>query len=226
MAAYPIDEDRLSQIENAISTSVEQLQKVQRDFSKPNHSISTVSDLRKYLHSEFGLDNPKDLSGLILFMQGIHVRNSMDMDQVVTAIGESFGDWDLSDDFLKNWEIKKSIVAEIASSPIVKYVSKRAELFYRNHAHIHDLRIISEIRPVLDEDRKTISEFILFSKLHLTYSTPSENETYLELPIGLDELQRFQKEIEVALNKANVIQEELSKSVGRPTTPYVRRQRS
>lgn len=225
MAAYPLDENRIQQIDNALSTSFDQLQNIRTSFSKPNHNVSTVSELTKLLTSEFGLENPKDLSGLLLFLQGVHVRNSIALDEVVSSIEEGFRDWDLPKELLKNWANKRDTIRDIASSPVVKYVSKKTELYYRYSYHIHDFRIISELRPVMDEDRKSISEFILFNRLHLTYSNPAEREAYLELPIGLDELRRLQAEIEVALSKANVIQQELSKSIGRSTTPYTKRQR-
>ena len=182
----------------------------------------TLNELRESLSKKFNVEHPRDLSGVFLFLQ-IPISTGVSTVSFIETLDEGLSDWELPDEFVENWNKKKEIISKISDTPLVRYISKKNELYYRHEHHIHDLRIISDLRPVLSDERDEISEFILFNKLFISYSDPNESETYLELPIGVDELMRLQKQINVALDKTNVIQGELRKKIGRETTVFTRR---
>lgn len=226
MAAYPLDQNRVEQIGNASETALEQLTRIRSALQSPNSKITTLGELREAFQIDYNVEHPKDLSGLLVFLHASFNRNNIPIETLIASIDEGLQDWDVPADFISEWDRKKSIIAEISNTPVVRYISKKSELTYRHRSHIHDFRIISELRPVLNDDRKSISEFILLNRLHLIISDPSEHETYLEVPVGIDDLRRLHVEIEAALDKADVIQDDLSKA-GKSyrTTLYSKRQR-
>jgi hypothetical protein len=82
------------------------------------------------------------------------------------------------------------------------------------------MRVVTDIRPILSEQRDKIDGAIVRNTFFLTYSDGEENEKVLELAIARGEMERLREELDRALKKTALVGSTIQDSLAVPSIVY------
>ncbi len=83
------------------------------------------------------------------------------------------------------------------------------DLYHDVRYHIHDIRVVTDLKPVFNEARSAIGCFIIHNVLTITYSDPFEGEQQVAITLDMEELGLLKDECERAILKTKTAQAEL-----------------
>jgi hypothetical protein len=144
------------------------------------------------------------------------VENSVDMPvYILTAaigLGLASRGWDAEE--LGAWEEREEVVQDALGrltedSPLM-ISAKTSALAYARQNVLHRSRIISDIRPIFNEDATDIKSMIVTHSLVLYYSGGDRDQQELHLTMDWNDLKRLKLECERAELKGELIVNRLS----------------
>jgi hypothetical protein len=211
MRSFPITKSREKGISSLCTIKIELLAALQRDFLSQRTYALSVEEIAVLLKNHLTRSEADAVSSFLLGMRRNADRYKSSGADVIGAVtvGLREAGWDEAQ--LQSWQERQTILAEIIDSPYLKIAAKASTLYYLHSKHIHSMRIITELRPIFDDDRATILSYIIKNQLHLVVSDKNEKEDHYEIPIGIDELQVLQSEIDNAIKKTEGLKNEIEK---------------
>lgn len=162
-----------------------------RTFSKalPSQAASTLAEFLTSIQrwSQFHEVTPRDV--LDALADGFRVDGWTQLDK-------------------DSWQTIRSTIEEIVDDRRLIVLTKASDLYYSHQFHLHSFKIISDLRPVLDDRRSEIIAMFCMNTLQITYSDGAENETSAFISLDIEEMIRLKGEIEVAIAKTKKLGEE------------------
>ena len=118
-----------------------------------------------------------------------------------------------SDTDFKKWESVASIFKSIFELPVVRLAAKALDLSYE-HSHLWQrARIITDIRPIFDDEAKQIQGTVVSHKFLLRYDD-LEGEHLLSFSVDENDIESLIKQCERALRKAQTAKIQLEEKAG------------
>jgi hypothetical protein len=146
-------------------------------------------------------------------MRGIPTDKTLD---ALTVGLQRFG-W--PPDKLEKWERHKQALDRILSSEPISLISKIADLALTHDNHLHEAKILTEMRPVFDDSRGKIRAFIVYNELMLFYHD-SDKERALTISLSIEDLEALKAGVDNALKKTQIAREFADNAIGTETVVY------
>ncbi len=198
---------RSEEIENLSSLNSSTWEGLLSDLSNADPSPLTLEELSNILAERVGERDGGILAKTLISLRRLADQESVDVDVVLDAMTRGLVKFGWKNVKIKKWNAIVSYFRQIIEHDATEIVAKSSDLYYSNINHIHDMKIISDLRPIFDAKRDNITAFITTNYLFLTYSDRYENEETIQLAIGLTELEHLKEEIENALKKSQSLDE-------------------
>lgn len=105
-------------------------------------------------------------------------------------------------------------------SELVKMTAKSSDLFYKHAWHLHELKFVTDMRPVLNLGRDKVSAVILKNTLVLIYSDGGETEKTIEIAVGDDEISEIARQANSAIEKTKLLKNVVDQKLEVPSKVY------
>jgi hypothetical protein len=115
-----------------------------------------------------------------------------------------------STEVFASWLQTIPYLKKIVESDFVKVAAKASELYYLHDKHLHEIRVVTDIRPVFSPDASMIISGIIKNVLILEISDRYEDEELLQVAIGVDEMRRLREQIDRAIAKTELLKDGFS----------------
>jgi hypothetical protein len=172
-----------------------------------------VSSLARELAAEVEIvgleetDWERIIRNVLIPLNQVRAEARWEPEQVVSAISESLADQDdesFDGDYRHKWEDLRDRFRELfAPDTYFSLLSKAIELFVSRPAILLDLKMLTEIRPVYNDDATEKTADILTNTLVLRYQEGGEART-LHVAMDLDDLCALSRELERVRQKNDV----------------------
>lgn len=219
MKPYPITEKRSSELAKIRDVKAESLRTLVNDLASAEPVIS-VEAFTLLLQKRSNEEQSQALSTFLVGMRRNADGRKINGEEMIEAISAGLKESKWTTAQLDAWAERAPFLARLLEAKVLKVVVKASYLYYNHPQHFHDLRIITDVLPVFDEDRTQIISYIIKNKLHMVISDTKENEDHTEIPIGIDDLHGLKREIDIALSKTTKLATDLSKQSKVPTRTY------
>jgi hypothetical protein len=199
-----ITEQRASELEILAELSAEQIATLRKKLEGRGENFTRHTDLLDIIRSEVEEKKADNLLRHVLSLRRFADFRKAPVADVVDALIaglEKFG-WPLEK--LERISKNRADLIELMQLGIVHNSYKLADLYYDHPHHLHNIAILSEMRPAFDEARKSIGAMIIYSSLNIVYSDKSEDEVSLSIALKRDEIEHLRAECEKALQKLDV----------------------
>lgn len=141
-------------------------------------------------------------------------------DEVFERVTFGLQEYGWDDDRLRAWDEIRAPLHAIVIDPNIELVVKTSDLYYKHKFHLHDSRVITDIRPVLNDERNDIDAAIIKNTFILDYSDGDETDCTLEINLTFEDLKQIRDEIERAISKTEVIQRLSEHRLGVPAIVF------
>jgi hypothetical protein len=170
--------------------------------------ILTIGELRREIKGGVSQAN-RELTKQIIALRRYGSKRGVAPDEVLNRLEAGLRHYGWDSEKLGLLTKIRGTIEKILSNESVYLTVKTGELYYDFAAHLHDARIVTDVRPVFDADRDVIKRAIAFSVLKIAYSDQLENEGQLEIVLTLEELEALRIECKRAIKKLNVVSAEI-----------------
>lgn len=207
MRPLKVNKARSDELERLLAISRKSWRDLLDGLTQADPGPLTVDELSRVLSAKVGADDGATLAATAISLQRLARQERVDPGIVLDALTQGllrFG-WDSKK--IKKWDSIRSHLVDVIGHEATDVVAKSSDLFFRHAHHIHEIKIISDLRPVFSADRSDVVAFITQNVMSITYSNPHEKEDVLELSIGMDELENLRDEVEAALGKSRKLDE-------------------
>ena len=220
MRPLPIDQDRSEDLMSLCELGREKLESVHLALSQTNAKFLRLEHFSSFLSKVLNENNAVEVSAWAVQLRRIADRRQNSVDEVLTALVEGLEEYGWSAaDIAKLKDILPPL-RKIITSSNVELVIKSSDLYYLHTYHMHDARIVTDIRPVLSDNRSEIEAAIVKNLFVIRYSDGLEEDKNLEIVLSYEEMKRIRSEFDRALAKTEVIKKLVSEKLNVPTMVY------
>ncbi|ASJ71087.1 hypothetical protein IMCC3135_04870 [Granulosicoccus antarcticus IMCC3135] len=197
-----------SDIREILVLSDEQLSSLALSLNNDDSKILSRADLRKHLQTQ--LTGEHELLGQVL--ESFLIKTAKLVSDVVSKDSqfsaslikdvierefEASKNNDLVERFLATWPTLEAMMC----SDVVRLVEKSIRLTFDQSDILTDARIITDIRPVYDDDREIIERALIVQTMRIDYYNSGRKKT-LSLALDNADLMRLKECVEKAMSKA------------------------
>ena len=147
----------------------------------------------------------------LLSLHGLQRQLNLDSEEIfgglTSGLQESSGD----KSEVARWESVSAIFRELFELPIVRISAKALDLSYQHSHLLQRSQIITDIRPLFDNEATTIQGTIISHKFLLRYDD-IEGEHLLSLAVDEKDLKSLIKQCQRALQKSEVVKKRLEQA--------------
>ena len=122
--------------------------------------------------------------------------------EILVAVNSKESDSNWSSEETDRWRSLEGVFIELLSMPNFRIVTKAAALLYEYNNSLQDLKIVTDVRPIFDDDAEELVGAIIFHTLTLNYITLEGNSQSFSITIDQNDLLKFRNESDRALKKA------------------------
>ena len=176
--------------------------------------------LRRTIASSIG-DNPAEALEGILFNLALGQRRTppYDGETVLANFDANFATVALSEKDRLAWVQCRPIIGQILLSPNVQIVAKATDLAIDFSCLCIANRIITDVRPIFDEERNNIVGTAITQTLRMDYTTPSGDESTISIALDERDIKALFNSCKDALAKAEKSRKMIEES-GRETIMF------
>ena len=192
----------------AIKEITEEIKKKEPVILEPSQLYETLINLTP--GSAFDKEN---IANLIVGLYNIRRKSDIEIEDLLKSLKEAVLSDDLSEEERSRWDSAEPVLGELLSIQSIGSAVKAIDLSY-DYANIcRGAKIITDIRPVFDEEPSDIIASIISYCLRLNYESRDGIES---LSIALDEqdIMNLKKNCERALKKGKIAKEFMEKKGG------------
>jgi hypothetical protein len=143
----------------------------------------------------------------LLGLQSMIRHKRIGPEEAVKAVREALQSADpkWTDAELRRWDALEQDFQALISSPAVRRVSVTLELTYEYENLLQSARIVTDIRPMFNEDVSAIEGAVISHTLRVRYDS-AEGDHSLSLAMDQNDIKDLQRQCERALQKATAAQ--------------------
>jgi hypothetical protein len=220
MKPLSISDQRIKDFELFATLTAAQLLDAKQAVAGSNTYMMTVDELTERLKPALGQDAAQKLSTHVVSLSRIISDTDESVDEVIGALTEGLK--------RKGWDTGKfkaddgffSILRELASDEKFKVAAKASDLYYQHSLHLHQLKIITDLRPVFDGERQEVVGMICKNVLHIQYADGLEKEQSTEITIGIDDLEKLVRDAKAAIEKSKISEDLVTNKLKLPIRTY------
>lgn len=220
MRTIPVTNSRAKDIEQLFAVTNVQWDELLEKLQRQTTAMLTVDELAAVLASVVGESSGETLSKIVVSLRRLADRYGVRPQTILDALEQGLKKFEWNTDKLDKWSKIKNPIDQIMSSAAVVVTTKASELYYRHANHLHDLKIVTDIRPIFSEDRSAVIGAITKNVLSIHFSDSFEKESSLELVISLDDLANLQAESASAIAKTEKLKTLVVDKLGIQNRPF------
>jgi hypothetical protein len=212
-----LSETQLSDLRLITQLSESQLHSVLARLSEPTRILMSQEEVRR-IFSEAIPDHPRLVDALVrqvLALAGLQFRFGTPHAELLSALRTSL-DGKLELQSIDAWNRIDGVFGELVRSQPIRNVVKSLELTYDYANLIHSTNVITDIRPIFDDEAEVVLGSVVSFTLSLSYRN-GNNEHSLNLAFDAEEIQRLLDQCGRALKKAETARRHFSDAQGKKT---------
>lgn len=152
-----------------------------------------------------GVEKAETLYRVLFGLAAVHRRRFEDVSELLDAVTPS--EWD--DKQRTNWQNCRPALQRLPMAEPVILATKALDLSYDVERACVGLRIVTDIRPVFDQNRNTIAGTTIRQTLRLEYTGVDGNTNSISVGLDADDVSRLKQLCEEAMQKISVVKEKL-----------------
>lgn len=220
MKPLTISTSRISDFDTLSETEAEVFSQLSKQLDGATGTFLSLDDLINSLATKA---NPEVAELMVLHatsVQRLSSESGESVDEVIGALkaGLQTSGWD-EEKITSCYAIFQTLKT-FASSEKLIVASKASDLLFLTKWHLHNWRIVTDLRPVFDGKRDAIAGMLCTNAIHISYSDGSENDNTLQIPVGIDDLEKLLSEVRSALEKTRKLENEISNKFKIPSKVY------
>jgi hypothetical protein len=207
--ALAVNEDRAAEIIALMNMPEAEFKNLERLIGKDSKVSSEFS--RK-------LEDPAVRS--LISLRRFSDRRNADPADVVEALEEGLRKFGWDEGKLDQFKKRKGAIASILKLDALHTAQRVLSAYHDVHFHLHNIAISTELKPIVNAERATIEDFILYNILKIIYSDGYENEHEVNVTLELEELQELKTECELAQKRTSAIESQLKEKMNAATITF------
>ncbi|MGN8096210.1 hypothetical protein [Methylobacterium sp. 22177] len=220
MDALPISEARSREFTELTKLGAARLDLVRNRLSSCGEKFLKLEQLSEFLSAFLEQDEALRVASSAISLRRTADRLQVSVDELLDALTNGLHEAGWSKENLDNWaQILPQLRAIITDSNIELAV-KTSDLYYKHRYHVHEARVITDVRPVLNDERTDLEVAIIKNTFMVEYSDGNEDDLYFEVNLSYEDLKRLRGEIERAISKTELIQRLIEKKMNVPSIIY------
>ena len=196
----------------------DKLQRVIEQIGGLDHPLD-VGELEAAIESEVGKDTAIEFLQQLLGISGLARHRDLQSEEVFEGLTRGLrdvsGDLRWSKKELQEWEGLKDQIVLLLGLTQVHVVSKALSLSYDYENLLQNIRILTDIRPVFDEERERFEGAVISQTLRVRYDSGNRTHT-LSLAIDAKDLEHLRRSCELAAKKAEHARRAVEEKMGIP----------
>jgi len=220
MRPLPVTKSRASDFSAICAVGGKKLQDVQNALARSTERFLRLEQLSAFLSSHLDEKSAVALARVALSLRRFIDKTGCTPAMAFASLREGLKDFGWAEAQMATWDTVSGPLRAIVEDQNIEFATKASDLYYRNAYHIHEMRVVTDIRPVLSEERDRIDGAIIRNTFFLTYSDGDENEKVLELAIARGEMERLRDELDRALKKTVLIDTTIKAALALPSIVY------
>lgn len=220
MSKISINESRRKDLDEIYNLGPKLHESISTSIINAQNVCFNIKDL-----TEFFADVAGEMVATKIALNFVSFRRYADNDEVsdndlISYIRDSLQSSGWGDDRLETSNSFFSMLRTALSSELIRVATKSSYLFYQHAWHLHELSIITDLRPVFAPTRDSVKGMIVKNTLILTYSDGNEAEKKIEIAVGQDDLETIAKQAKSAISKSDILQNLVRESIKLPSKTY------
>lgn len=166
-----------------------------------------TSDLRRHLRDAVG-DQAAVIAPQLLGLYAAKRANRFTPQQIVQNLTKDLSQIEESrwtEQQLRDWRQLEPLLEELFSVGAVETASKAVDLAYEYANLFHTARVVTDIRPVFDEEANRVTAAVISQTLRLYFSS-EDGDHSLSVALDQQDLERLRDSCERAIRKARTAQ--------------------
>jgi hypothetical protein len=139
--------------------------------------------------------------------------------QTIESLNSGLKKYKWNEGKIKDWEKYSILIEKIIGSKSIAFISKIADLALTHENHVHEAKILTEMRPVFDEQKESIKAFVVYNDLIIRFNN-GESEKALTLSLTYDDLSQLKKTVDAAIKKTETARNFGDRTLGTETVVY------
>jgi len=188
-------------------------------------NIQTVPRRAKDLHKEIAaaLEDKSEVAGRILgpllSLRAIIRQRRLSADEVIEGLryGIETSDSEWTPEEMDRWSSVEPLIKDLLFVRAVRLVATALDLSYEYQNVLQGARIVTDIRPVFNEEGDGIEVAVVSQTLRLRYDT-TEGDHSLSIAMDENDVRDLERQCQRALKKARTARDLMTKQASIPTT--------
>ena len=170
-----------------------------------SEALSSPTDADAHKKTESG-ERSSALARVILWIGGLYSRELDNLDDVLNDVAEDLQEvWAADAKKLQNWNQHRPLLAELLRLESVGTVVKALDISYEYANVLRYSRIMTDIRPIFDEEADVIKGAVVSFTLRMSYFNAGESRS-LSISLDATDLEILSNQCHRALKKAETAQ--------------------
>lgn len=220
MQSLRLSKARVTEIREIIEIGAAQLDLVRVKVADASQKFLKLEQLSAFIGKELPEEIAFKVAMMCVQLRRTAYKLQITVHEVLDSITDGLDDHDFSSDELKLWNDVRQSLERIATDPKIELVVKTSDLYYKHRLHLHEAKVLTDTRPVLNDRRDSIEAMILKNTLYLEYSDGSEDDKYIEIVMQIDEIKQLRDELDRAILKTETIRRINESKIGVPVIVY------
>ncbi|MHB1560795.1 MAG: hypothetical protein ACYC61_25350 [Isosphaeraceae bacterium] len=205
-----LSETQLSDFRSIVGLSKEQLRAILDRLNELSPAPMSQMEVRRVVGEVLREEQEKGeaVTRQALALAGLQYRHSIPHDELVQVLGRSL-DGKLSREEMEAWGFIAPLFQEMLGSRAIRTIVKSLELLYDYANLIQSTNVITDLRPVYDDEAEHAIGAIVSFTLRLSYMN-GDTVHSLSLAMDAEDVNRLQAQCKRALKKAESAQIQFS----------------
>jgi hypothetical protein len=188
-------------LERIASIPVEKWERINKRFRKEKPLPLRKSQLLALVKDDLSEDDRDVLVRQLLGMGKLSREFDASIDEVISALDQAVEEADWSGERREKWNATKDSLAEALSSDAVHAVVKAVDLALDHQRILRTAKIITDIRPIFNDDRERFLGAVVHSLLRIKYYE-GDSTADLTFVMSENDIRNLLSTCELALKKA------------------------
>lgn len=216
MDALPISDARSREFTELAQLGNAKLELVRHKLSSCRQKFLKLEQLSGFLADFLDESDALRIASTAISLRRIADRVEVSVDEVFDALTNGLLERGWGKDEIARWNEVSETLRKIVTDPHIELVIKTSDLYYKHQYHLHEMRVVTDIRPVLDENRTSIEAAIIKNTFVIEYSDGNEEDKHLQINLSYEDMKRIRNEFDRALSKTELIQGATEKNMNVP----------
>lgn len=179
------------------------------------------SVIRGVIADEVSDEEARALERLLFGLATANRRGVGPIGEILDGVRQSLANQNWERDALDRWDHCRPLLEQLLRLPTVLATAKALDLSYDFARLAMATRILTDIRPVFDEENGTKTDIIgttITQTLRIDYTSPIGNRQTISFALDLDDIRRLRSACEEAIAKAEKARQLIEDGCQKPTT--------